>query len=346
MKTHIIVDQLEEKLSQLELIVPEFCSRNSLKSAGLSCMMVIPEVCAALGIFASVVPTPYGGSCKAGDLLSKDLLQIYDFLVAPQDCCGTSSGNDILRFQVPKGHGEDASVELHNEHKKILSQCGAIDIESIDASILASWSREYNDLRRTVRGISGARKSKPHLLTHENLAIVFEASLALPPQIVLPLLKDLLDALHKGDEKAHMNIPAMINGSRDMKWSEVDKIETLGFLIEEDDACKGRRNFDLSVNPDSQYLYYELLDSASYRPYCSCVRNSEERYELLYKMLGNHGIETVIFSQDLCQCREKQSDDLRIRLMRSGIDPLVYSGKQDVLIEYVEHSRVVIADEL
>jgi hypothetical protein len=346
MKIKFIIDQLSDKLSQLDLIIPEYCSRNNLRSAGLSCMVAIPEVCASLGLFVSVVPSLYCGSCKENSLFSEDLLQIYDILAAPQNCCGVSSSDNVYRFTVASGYGEDASVKLHEEHKKFLSHCGARDIETLETDVLAKWSRDYNDLRRLVRGISAARKTQPSKLTHVEMSVVFEASLALPPQMIIPLLKNLLGFLQQGDAKAENSISAMIYGSRDMDWSVVDEIESYGFIVEEDDACKGRRNFDLSVNPDSEYLYYELLDAASYRPYCPSVRGIEERYELLYKMLGNHGIKTVIFSHQLCSCRSSHIESLRIKLMRNGIDPLVYDGSVGNLIEYVKGSQRVIADEL
>ena len=101
-------------------------------------------------------------------------------------------------------------------------------------------------------------------------------------------------------------------------------IESLGINVAEDDSCAGRRCFDLSTNAESDYLFYELLDSYSYRPLTPCMRTQEERYELLYKLLRNHGIETVIFVEDAgCGLSSAHIDYLRVRMMRDGIDPLV-----------------------
>jgi hypothetical protein len=69
------------------------------------------------------------------------------------------------------------------------------------------------------------------------------------------------------------------------------------------------------------------------------VRPVEERFELLYRLLKNYDIETVIFISDSdCPCRNEQIGYLRVRLMRQGIDPLVISSSNaaSVVGDYVK----------
>jgi benzoyl-CoA reductase/2-hydroxyglutaryl-CoA dehydratase subunit BcrC/BadD/HgdB len=112
----------------------------------------------------------------------------------------------------------------------------------------------------------------------------------------------------------------------------LDEIEEAGCLIVEDDACGGRRQFDMSYNHESPDLLGEILDAFSYRPRCPSVRPVGERIELFYSMVKSHGIEMVIFIEDLCcPSRQRDIENLRIRLMRSGVDPMVVSSKDAVV---------------
>lgn len=83
----------------------------------------------------------------------------------------------------------------------------------------------------------------------------------------------------------------------------------------------------MSYNHESADLYDEILDAFSYRPRCPSVRTVDERVALFYSMIKGHGIEMVIFIEDLCcPARRRDVDALRIRLMRSGVDPLVLTS--------------------
>lgn len=83
----------------------------------------------------------------------------------------------------------------------------------------------------------------------------------------------------------------------------------------------------MSYDTEVDNLLIDMIDSYSYRPRCASVRPVEERNELFYKMMKNQGIELVIFIEDRC-CPAKRRDieALRIRLMRSGIDPIVVTS--------------------
>lgn len=95
----------------------------------------------------------------------------------------------------------------------------------------------------------------------------------------------------------------------------------------------------MSINAESDYLFYELLDAYSYRPLTPCLRKQEERYELLYKLLKNHGIETVLFYRgEDCGIYAEHIDFLRVRMMRDGVDPLEINSSDcgDKVKEYLE----------
>ena len=80
----------------------------------------------------------------------------------------------------------------------------------------------------------------------------------------------------------------------------------------------------MSINPSSAHAYDEIMECMTYRPLPPPIRSAEERYELLYRMIKNYGIGTVIFIRDWCTpARAGAIDSLRRRLMRSGVDPLV-----------------------
>ena len=80
----------------------------------------------------------------------------------------------------------------------------------------------------------------------------------------------------------------------------------------------------MSYNHEAPDLAGEILDAFSYRPRCPSCRPLGERVDLFYSQLKNHGIEAVIIVEDLCcAARKRDIDALRVRLMRSGVDPLV-----------------------
>ena len=93
------------------------------------------------------------------------------------------------------------------------------------------------------------------------------------------------------------------------------EIERAGCVVAEDDICNGRRQFDISHNPESRGLYYEMLDALSYRPLCPSLRPVNERFDLLYRDLKNYGIEMVVFLRDtLDRAMAAELETLRVRL--------------------------------
>jgi len=140
-------------------------------------------------------------------------------------------------------------------------------------------------------------------------------------EYITPVFEAMKKIEDKNEDKL---ISAMFYGGKNIPSVIADYIEKNGILIIEDDTCTGRRPFDISLNPESEYIFYEILDACSYRPLTPCMRPVNERYELLYKLLKNYNIETVIFFKDgNCSKSMNDIDFLRIKMMRDGIDPLV-----------------------
>jgi len=146
--------------------------------------------------------------------------------------------------------------------------------------------------------------------------------------------------MKKINEKTNPHkIHGMLYSGKNIPSEIADNIEKNGIMIIEDDTCNGRRLFDISLNAESEYIFYEILDAYSYRPLTPCLRPVNERYDLLYKLLKNYNIDTVIFYKDEnCSEAVKDIDFLRIRMMRDGIDPLVIdeNNYRDIVSEYVK----------
>lgn len=292
---------------------------------GCTCPVIPPEIPAAFNILLLKIPEFVTGSPS---LLEK-YSSVYDAVILP-DCSGICSHNPFpslasFSFTFPGGWGEDASVAIHNSFEKMLNGLCGINLKSIDIAELKKRTAVYEQLRRTVRGICAAKNEKPGLLDSMEIFSVFETALILPPAEALQRLVPVLDWMRsEKSAPAEKVINAMLYGGRAFPAELAGVIESSGINVAEDDSCTGRRCFDLSINAESDYLFYELLDSYSYRPLTPCLRAKEERYELLYRLLRNHGIETVIFSDDgTCVLSSSHIDYLRVRMMRDGIDPLV-----------------------
>ena len=216
-----------------------------------------------------------------------------------------------------------------------------IDLKSINIDSLKKETAVYEKLRRLVRSICALRSDNRNLLSNTELSLIFETGLILPPETALEYLTPVYEAMKKINDKDQVQgIRAMIYGGKNIPSAIADIIEGKGIIIAEDDSCTGRRAFDMSLNAESDYIFYEMLDSYSYRPLMPCMRPVNERYELLYKLLRNYGIETVIFyKDDRCSASIDDIDYLRIRMMRDGIDPLVIDNRNynDVVSGYLNN---------
>lgn len=292
---------------------------------GCTCPVIPPEIPSAFNVLLLKIPE----FVMVSEETSEKYSAIYDGVILP-GCSGICSRNPFpsmpsFSFSFPGGWGEDASVAIHNSFENMLRSLCGINIKDINIEELKNRTSVYETLRRTVRGICAAKNEKPGLMSNVELSAVFETALILPPADALKLLVPVLEWIRSekpSDPLSRVN--AMIYGGRTFPAELADVIESAGINAAEDDTCTGRRCFDLSTNAESDYLFYELLDAYSYRPLTPCLRKQEERYELLYRLLRNHGIETLIFVDDNgCSLSTAQIDYLRVRMMRDGIDPLV-----------------------
>ena len=254
----------------------------------------------------------------------------YDVLFCPEECTSVKEllpKNKTILHPSPKPdlYGQPFRVDLSRMLGSVITDITGKTNFAPDLTTLSIVTSSYNHIRRMIRGIATLRMEKPRLLTSSNLQLIFETALCLPADSVAIHLSTILDEMNRAthhEEKPR--IRAMVYGSLLTDPTILDGIEQAGFLIVEDDLCLGRRNFDLSHNTDSHDLYEEILDAFSYKPLCPCLRSQQSRYELLYRLAGNYGIETVILVDDpLCGPGRSHIGELRIRLMRAGIDPLI-----------------------
>ena len=344
-----VVEPLREMLYQADTIIRGITEREGKRVVGLACDMLPVEVLSAFDIVPVQMPAVFMHDhtiCREAASRYAESFKLYDYLIFSKKCCHripaeNSLGVPCLYFDNPSGYGEEASIALHHSLDELLREIG-INLSDLDAVRLAEVTEKYNALRRLVRGICSMRKSKPGLISQDDLFVVFEAAQCLPPDVIIAQLASLLERMNSENSVKSDGIASLLYGGIIGDGKLLDEIEDAGCLIAEDDLCNGRRQFDLSYNVNSPHLYYEILDSFSYRPLCSSVRPVEERFELLYRLLKNYGIETVIFLSDSdCPCRTEQIGYLRVKLMRQGIDPLVINAADAVALvaDYVKTVR-------
>ena len=311
--------------SAYEDLIRDYTEKHGKKIISSPCFFIPPEINSAFNIITLKIPEFI---LKKPDL-SEKLSSLYSaVVVSEKECFCSKIINPVAApyiFRTPSGYGEDSAVSLHNEISMMLKTLFDIELKSISIESLQKETSIYEKLRRLVRSITALRGENRSLLSNSELSLIFETALILPPEIAIEYLTPLLDEMKKtSSENNDIRIRAMLYGGKIIPSSIADDIEKTGILIFEDDSCTGRRLFDISLNADSEYIFYELLDAYSYRPLTPCIRPVNERYELLYKLLRNYNIETVIFFRD-DDCVESSDDIdyLRVRMMRDGIDPLV-----------------------
>lgn len=323
-----IISLMEEPgkaVADYENVISEYIEKENVRLLGYIFPLVPPEITSAFGIETVKLPEPI----ISGEKRLSGVNPLYKAVLLPETtvpcCLGDFSTTPVYRINYPAGYGEDAAVLLHNETASMLNSLFNIDIKSIDISALKNRTGVFENLRRSVRSINTLCQEKRGMLTSEEINLVFEAATIFPPGIALQLITPVLEELRKDQPgQAEVKIKAMIYGARKIPAHITDYIESRGIAVVEDDTCCGRRLFDISLNAESEYIFYELIDAYSYRPMSPCTRDAKERYELLYRLLRNYGINLLIFYRDdLCGLSVEDISYLRIRMMRDGIDPLV-----------------------
>lgn len=325
---HYLVEPFHSMFSNYVSIISSYREQTGRKILAFTCDFLPFEVLASFDTTPLKIPFTITQKIKQSDIQSIPLP--YDLILYHDNC----PEKHYLAFlqDIPSyccsefhGYGEDASIEIHELLGTLLRENSIGDIESLQNETLQKSTAPIDSVRKLVRGISGLRRDKPDLLSNSDLFTIFDAAMCFPPELIHDDLQVLLNAMN--NESSHYKndtIPALINGWSFHDFSILDDIEDAGFIIAEDDICGGRRQFDLSFNVSSGYLYYEILNSFSYKPLCPSIRPSSERYDLLYRLLRNHGIYTVLFLPGPGDIdRTTQVDILRKKLMRSGIDPVI-----------------------
>jgi len=345
-----LISILENFLAQTDFFIQGYKKEKGLKVLGYSCDNFPVEVVASFGVLPLRLPPDKGEhNCYDPSFDSVSFQKTYDFVVTPALCQESSffSSLDIPSYQLKafSGYGEKAALEVNQHLGECLMALKIVQLsppgdnfsreeqslqfssKQINLDRLKESTQLYNNLRRIIRGITNLRREKPGLLTQQELSVILRSAVVLPPELILEYLSQIFKRLSEAQVSAQKKlIPVLVYGGLLVDGDFLDQIEQAGFLVSEDDFCQGRRQFDLSHNENSPYLYAEILDAFSYRPLCSCLRPPSLRYELLYKLIKNYGIEAVIFLEETCCCAKKaEIEFLRVRLMRSGVDPLVVS---------------------
>jgi len=324
-KVNFITGKIKDAVINYGEILTKYITENKVQLAAYIFPLIPPEITSAFGIESVKLPE----LLVSGEKILTPETPVYKAVILPDGeiPCSTLIASDLPVFWVnyPCGYGEDAAVQLHNETAAMLNSLFQIDIKGIDISELQKRTSVFETLRRSIRSITSLCQERKGILSTEELDLVFEASVIFPPDFALTLILPLLDEIRNFQpQQKEYKAKALIYGARKIPAHIIDFIENSGIDIVEDDTCRGRRLFDISLNAESEYIFYELLDAYSYRPMSPCTRRVEERYELLYKLLRNYGINLLIFyMDDLCGLTSEAISYLRIRCMRDGIDPLV-----------------------
>lgn len=340
-----VVDPLREMLGQYDFIIRGFRERSGMKVAALTCDILPAELVSCLGLLPLRLPSFITGRCVAEGIPAfSNVADTYDCLVIPDGCAGrafaAAAGVPVHGFAYPAGWGEASRRLMEAALENLLRDEGLPGLSALDRDRLRAATIEYNALRRLARGIASVRREKPDCLSCADLAVVFEAAVVFPPAVAAPHLAAVLEALNRAaSDGAGGLVPSLVYASFAGEAALFDAIEDAGCLVAEDDTCGGRRELDMSYNHEAPDLVGEILDAFSYRPRCPSIRPLEERVELFYSMVKNHGIEAVIIIEDLCcPARTRDIEALRVRLMRTGVDPLVVtsSNAAEKVREYVK----------
>ncbi len=331
-----ILDSLREQLGQWGMIARGHADRTKNRVVGTVCDVVPREILEAFGVTALHLPllVTEGGSAVSSEDRITAALEVCDWVIVPEGCAAyrralESNTERIISFVHPRGYGEDAAIALHNSLDSLIQRLGFEGIDRIDPERLTLAVAEYNTVRRLARGIASLRHQRRPALLQSDLMMAFEAAGALPSGVVTGALAGIIDALnaYPASEMMPVERTVLVRGGLIHKADVLDDVERAGCVVTEDDSCNGRRQFDVSHNPESRGLYYEILEALSYRPLCPSLRPLRERFDLFYRDLKNYGIRMVVFLKDtMDEAMLAEMEALRIRLMRTGVDPVVVNS--------------------
>lgn len=344
-----IIEVLHNMLEMTDVIIATYREKTGNVIAGSLCDTIPPEVALAAGMIVVSVPEKYQLELLDKEPLPADTVSwirdSYDLVIIPS--CFESmyqrlidAGMDVYTFQVPSGWGEESSVAMHNAIMRLFQETGIMFEPLSEAEKIQNACQQYDSLRKIIRGIAAGRVDNVSELSNGDLQVVFESATCLPLESVMVELSLLLELLPSNISDSTDTWNVMIFGGKKLNWSLLDDMESEGQLVvAEDDVCTGRRKFDVSLDCKSENIYYELLDIYSYKPYCPVIRPVEERYELLYKLLKNYGIDLIILLNDpVCGERNIHSNYLYHRLRMDGIDTIQGDEKNIVnkIINYMQ----------
>jgi hypothetical protein len=331
---HHLLTPFHDMFADYISVVSSYKNNTGRKVLALSCDFLPFEILAAYNTTPLKIPFTIAHQIHQMNTLSApDMEHVtlpFDLIISHNSCPDFPAlflTQNIQEYccNTFNGYGEDASIEIHEIIGTLLRENNLGDIEALQNETLQNTAAPIDTVRKLVRGISSLRREKPDLLSNSDIFTIFDAAMCFPAELVIDTLQGLLDAMNS--ESSHYrndHIPVLVNAWSIRDFSLLDDIEDAGFIIVEDDICGGRRQFDLSFNVASGYLYYEILNSFSFKPLCPSIRPAGERFDLLYKLLRNHGISTVLFLTDKDNpVHSGQTEYLRKKLMRSGIDPVI-----------------------
>jgi len=163
-----LVEPIRELLYDYENIISAFKVKNNIKIVGFNYELLPPDILASFGFYYLKLPTMlYGDKSKISD----DIFDLYDYLVFQKDDKIKISNESLVYYlESPKGYGEDFSLKLHEQIDDFLKFASIQDgSKQFDLSRLQFVTAQYEMTRKLMRGISGIRKSKPHLLSNRDL---------------------------------------------------------------------------------------------------------------------------------------------------------------------------------
>ena len=332
-------------------VISSYKNNTSKKVLALSCDFLPFEILAAYNTTPLKIPSTMANQIHQLNTPSAPVMEPvtlpFDLIISHNSCpdfpaLPLTQNIPLYCCNTFKGYGEDASIEIHEIMGALLQENDFGNIDLLQNETLQNAAAPIDTVRKLVRGISSLRSEKPDLLSNSDIFTIFEAAICFPAELVIDSLQRILDAMNSESSLyTNNNIPVLVNAWSIKDFSLLDEIEDAGFIIVEDDICGGRRQFDLSFNVASGYLYYEILNSFSFKPLCPSIRPADERFDLLYKLLRNHGISTVLFLTDKDDAfHSDQTEYLRKKLMRSGIDPVIADTDTiiDAVTTYKRHS--------
>lgn len=235
-----------------------------------------------------------------------------------------SGGMYVEDYFVPKKLYSQASKEyLMDELNRLKGSIESLSGRKVTPALLKESIKLYNEDRALLRQLNDIRLKKPGAISDRDFYASVKASMIMPKEEHIPLMKDLLNSLKDAGAGEAPKIKVVLSGILWEPPQVLDVFAEVGVAIIGDDLYNGSRYFLKDVATDGDPMEALADRHINNIPFCCYHYPRQEVAQHLIKLVketGAHGI--VILEIKFCEPQDFEHPDLVKAIEEAGIPEL------------------------